>query len=295
MPRRTRNGLTLPATLVAVALLAAAGGLLLPAVQKWRAEAARVQCQANLRRLAAACHDYESAHGSFPLTTPTQGWVPHLLPHLGEERLARRFRLDRRWYEAENQAPSTSRLPFLLCPATPAPDRTLTGTHDEVRFTGLAPTDYVCSERLDSAVVDGMGVLPTFNRLGLFPRDGVPLKVAAVGDGLANTLLFLEEAGRPRHYVFGRRQERDLTGHGGAWGATAALQVNGHTADAKEYPGPCAVNCTNWRGVYGFHAGGAGVAFGDGAVRLLREGVDIYVLFALVTANGNEVVAGSDY
>jgi prepilin-type processing-associated H-X9-DG protein len=48
-------------------------------------------------------------------------------------------------------------------------------------------------------------------------------------------------------------------------------------------------------GVYAFHAGGAQAAFVDGHVQMLRQGMNIWVLFALTTAQGDEVVNASDF
>ena len=55
--------------------------------------------------------------------------------------------------------------------------------------------------------------------------------------------------------------------------------------------GPCAVNCSNYRGVYSFHAGGANVAFADASVHMLGSGMSPMVFFALVTARGGEVIS----
>jgi prepilin-type N-terminal cleavage/methylation domain-containing protein/prepilin-type processing-associated H-X9-DG protein len=142
--RPLRPAFTLIELLIVIAIIAVLLGLLVPAVQKVREAAARIQCASNLHQLGLAAHDYQAAMGRLPAGADAQdvGCLVYLLPYVEQDARFRNFsfrpaQYSLYWQDPLNLPPITGKdtLPrppdlygaegtvkTFLCPSAPPPE-----------------------------------------------------------------------------------------------------------------------------------------------------------------------------
>jgi prepilin-type processing-associated H-X9-DG protein/prepilin-type N-terminal cleavage/methylation domain-containing protein len=178
-------------------------------------------------------------------------------------------------------------------------------------------TDYAADAGMQAAI-PGIGINAGASIIAQ-PPDG-PVQMTGIMDGTSNTTMIVEDAGRPAWYGSkGLVQPNGFTPVLGAYSAGPngpAPQGAGAWADPLNYiatngsdpsgsgiaagggfdgiplaPWSCANGCSNDSEIFAFHSGGSNVAFGDGSVRFVRNGLAMPQMQALLSRAGGEVIS----
>ncbi len=224
MRKRSRPAFTLFQLLVVLAVLAILIGLLLPAVQKVREAANRMNSQNNLKQIGIACHNYHDTFTTFPPGVDDKHFsaAARLLPFLEQDALYKAIDFKK---SADDKANADARkvvVPTFLSP------------RDEVRAVtpDAGATNYL---------FNAGAKYPLKDNDGLFYLDS-KIKFPDITDGTSNTLLTGETLKGSKE---GRRTVQRQYVRLGA-GALAGLTEESGVKDFQDGKNLAADRCSAW-------------------------------------------------
>ncbi|WP_435007248.1 DUF1559 domain-containing protein [Tundrisphaera lichenicola] len=237
----------------------------------------------------------------------------HILPYMEQVNLYNSYNIKIDFRSSVNSTAVATLIPTLLCPSSANGDKyhTFDDANGDASDTGgpwtgvrTAVTDYSVSNGIVAALaLSGMVDLTDDGQYSMLKNvtGGEPNNVtyhSQVTDGLSNTIMMSESAGRPNVYRAGYKKAPGTPGEGSAGGWAdydTGYTLHSYTEDGSKTPGPRFTNVYNGNEDYSFHPGGGNYLMGDGSVRFLKETMPIRIYVRLLTRDMGEVLSADQY
>jgi prepilin-type N-terminal cleavage/methylation domain-containing protein/prepilin-type processing-associated H-X9-DG protein len=301
-----RRAFSLVELLVVIAIIGVLVAILLPAVQAAREASRASSCRNNLRQISLAMHHYHDAARRLPpakqsyivSTLIEPGSLFLILPYLEDQSTASLYDKHTHYLgSAGNTAVVNTRLPVYFCPTMNLPR--LVPDPDANCGEAGAPGSYAVST---GSTLSFAPNLPS--ALGLSPHNGAiihpkygPTSIERISncDGSSNTLLVGEMNFGLKNYMWGSCKPPGSVRWGvtlwalGYPGITWASTVGGLNKDTLQTE-VLAGFMAEYESFRSDHPGGVNFAFVDGSVRFIADTIELRVLQALSTRDGNETV-----
>ena len=289
---RKYRGFTLVELLVVIAIIGVLVALLLPAVQRAREAARRIDCQGRIKQLNLAMLNFESARKKFPSGSRSTedlswGFSAQLLPYIEEGQLFETIEMTDRScgivvMELQDQNlldPTSSLVGLLVCPSDPHGGESLmsgpNGPNPGTADAGLLfPGSF-------------LGVSGTVETPGFCPRDGATdgngmlysdseVRFRDVRDGTSKTLI-IGERGIPRDLGWG-------------WPICGGSECEHYISSQRGLGIEGRRQSNVLRNFWSWHDGGVYFAYVDGSTHFISSDVDNQVYQAYATRAGRETV-----
>jgi len=277
-----RRAFTLVELLVVIAIIGVLVALLLPAVQSAREAARRMQCSSHLRQMGLGVINFEDVNKMLPYTRtdPSETWAVLILPYIEQQAQYSLWDLKKNYYNQLDTARlSTGKV--MVCPTRrKAPRQSKDNNFDKLQgdvnapFTPGGVSDYA----VNCGTKDGQndyypdspfsGIVYSIDTAcnGPFWYKGKPMRLPMITDGLTNTI-FLGE----KHVSV-----KELDFEGSTYNGD-----NGQPFKKAGVGNPIIRSPTitgNMSRFGSWHPGVCQFVMGDGAVRVIRNEIDLTTL-----------------